>query len=103
MFTLRPLIPMFGLLALLVSNPQVTSSTISHTVSVSPGAVVMVNGSFTWTTGFSPTVKVDFGTYAGGVFTPFNPPVFRNANILVVTPPTGTFSINPGYQGTAGV
>ena len=63
----------------------------------------MVNGSFTYTTGTTPSVRVDFGTYSGGTFSPFNPAIYRDATVVVVNPPSGTFSISPGYQGTAGV
>jgi hypothetical protein len=97
------MIPVLGLVTLIFSGTRATSSTISHTGSVSPGSVVMVNGSFTYTSGTTPSVVVDFGTYPGGTFTPFSPPVSRNGNLSIVTPPTGTFSISPGYQGSAGV
>ncbi len=103
MFAFRPLIPMAGLIALITTGSSGNSSTISHTGSVSPGSVVMVNGSFTYTTGTTPSVVVDFGTYSGGTFTPFSPPNSRNGNLSIVTPQTGTFSISPGYQGSAGV
>ena len=94
---------MVGLIALIASGSRVNSSTISHTASVAPGSVVMVNGSFTYTTGTTPSVRVDFGTYSGETFTPFNPAIYRDATVVVVNPPSGTFSISPGYQGTAGV
>ena len=103
MFAFRPMIPMVGLIALIATGSSANSSTISHTGSVSPGSVVMVNGSFTYTTGTTPSVRVDFGTYSGGTFSPFFIPNFRNANVVVVIPPSGTFSIAPGYSGTAGV
>ena len=107
MFSFRPMIPVLGLVALAFFGPhamsQTTGSTISHTGSVAPGSKVMVNGSFTWATGYSPTVTVDFGNYSGGTFSSFNLPVLREATVAVVTPPTGTFSINPPYPGTAGV
>ena len=103
MFAFRPMIPMVGLIALIASGSSANSSTISHTASVAPGSVVMVNGSFTYTTGTTPSVRVDFGTYSGGTFTPFNPAIYRDATVVVVNPPSGTFSISPGYQGTAGV
>lgn len=65
--------------------------------------MVLVNGGLTYTLGTNPSVKVEYGTYPGGVFTPLNPAVTRAGTIVNVNPPTANFATNPPYQGTAGV